>query len=294
MHQNILQYRGRRYLWVVLALLILSLIIYLSQPSDLPPNGGSWQGYTLGGIAAALIVWLALLGYRKRSFRSRLGTLQGWTSAHVYLGSGLLIIASLHCAFQFGFNIHTLLYVLMTAVILSGFLGLFFYLSYPRRLARVRSGRRRTDWLTELNEIDDRIHKLAQRCNARTRKIVESALDRTHLGGGAIAQLRGVDRSLVLRPDRETSESKLIGNPEQETVIEHLASAVPKATKSDEAQVLQELLNVFGRRRTVLSRLRQDIRLQAWMKAWLYAHVPLTVAMLSALVVHVISVFLYW
>lgn len=294
MHQNLLQYRGGRYLWIAVVLVVFSLAVYWTQDGDLPPNGGSWQGYTLGGIGAGLIVWLSLLGIRKRSYQSTLGTVEGWTSAHVYLGMGLLVIATLHCAFQFGLNVHTLFYVLMAAVVISGFFGLFVYLSYPRRLAGVRSGRRRKEWLTELNEVDARIHEMAQRCNARTRAVVESALDRTRLGGGVIAQLRGVDRSLVLKPDQGQSATKLVGNPDQDTVIDHLASAVPKAGKRDEALMLQELLAYFGRRRTVLGRLRRDIRLQSWLQIWLYVHVPLTIAVLAALVVHVMAVFLYW
>lgn len=294
MHQNLLRYRGKRYLWAFVGLLVFSLLVYWTQPGDLPPNGGSWQGYTLGGISAALIIWLSLLGIRKRSYRSSLGTVEGWASAHVYLGTALLVVATLHCAFQFGLNVHTLLYVLMSAVIVSGFFGLFVYMTYPRRLARVRSGRRRKEWLTELNQIDGRIRDLAQKCEARTRSVVESALDRTSLGGGVIAQLRGADHSLALDPGQAAASPKLVGNADQETVIDHLASAVPKAGKRDEALVLQDLLTVFGRRRTVLARLREDIRLQAWLQIWLYIHIPLTVGVLAALVVHVTSVFLYW
>lgn len=294
MHQNLLQFRGGRYLWVAVGLLVFSLVIYWTQGEDLPPNGGSWQGYTLGGISAGLIIWLSLLGIRKRSYRSSLGTVEGWASAHVYLGTGLLIIATLHCAFQFGMNVHTLLYVLMAAVIVSGFFGLYVYLTYPRRLARVRSGRRRKEWLMELNGVDARVRELAQKCEARTRAVVESALDRTSLGGGVIAQLRGTDHSLVLDPRKAATAPKVVSNRDQETVIDHLSSAVPRAGKRDEALVLQELLTVFGRRRTVLARLRRDIRLQAWLQVWLYLHIPLTVGVLAALVVHVTVVFLYW
>lgn len=294
MFRNLLQYRHQRYLKVALALLVASVAVYLSQDGDLPPNGGSWQGYTLGTVSALLIVWLSLLGIRKRSYRSTMGTVEGWTSAHVYLGIGLLVIATLHCAFQFGFNVHTLLYVLMVGVILSGLFGLFAYMSYPRRLARVRSGRRRKDWLTEFNELDEKIHGLARRCDARTVGVVESALDRTRLGGGLVAQLDGRDRSLVQDPDHEGGAARLIANRDQEVVIDYLSARIPRAGKREEALVLQELLALFGRRRSVLRRLRQDIRLQGWMRIWLYLHVPLTVAMLAALMVHVLSVFLYW
>ena len=42
-----------------------------------PPNGGTWQGYVLGTIGALLIVWLTLLGVRKRRYSSTLGTRAG-------------------------------------------------------------------------------------------------------------------------------------------------------------------------------------------------------------------------
>ena len=71
----------------------------------------------LGAVGALLIVWLTWLGVRKRSYSSTLGSVQGWTSAHVYLGTACLIIASLHSALQFGWNVHTLSYILMCVVI---------------------------------------------------------------------------------------------------------------------------------------------------------------------------------
>ena len=37
-----------------------------------------------------------------------------------------------------------------------------------------------------------------------------------------------------------------------------------------------------------------DIRYKAIMDIWLYFHVPLTFALLAALVTHIVSVFIYW
>ena len=94
-HHDILHYRGGTYLWVAIVLVGVSIVLYLTQASADPPNGGTWQGYVLGSVGALLIVWLALLGIRKRGYRSSLGSVRGWTSAHVYLGSAVLIVAAL-------------------------------------------------------------------------------------------------------------------------------------------------------------------------------------------------------
>src|ERR671937_308841 len=108
MHESFLVYRSFRYLKLSLALMLLSIL-----------------GYTLGTLGALLILWLLWFGVRKRQYHSRLGQVTGWLSGHVYLGSALLVVATLHSGFQFGWNVHTLTYVLMVVVIASGFYGVF-------------------------------------------------------------------------------------------------------------------------------------------------------------------------
>jgi len=294
MHQNLLAFRAGRYFWLALVLTLASLLIYFNQAAELPPNGGSWQGYTLGGLATALVLWLSWLGIRKRSYRSTSGTVQGWTSAHVWLGLAVLPIASLHAAFQVGWNVHTLAFVLMIIVVLSGIYGLFVYLSLPQRLARILGGKRREEWLTELNRVDARLRELAQGADARTRLVVESAIDRATLGGGVLAQLFGMDRSRIADPDSKGESARLVPNPGQQRLIDYLAARIPQAEKRSEAALLQELLSLGGRRRLVLDTLRRAVALQGRLKIWLFLHVPLTVGLLAALAVHILVVFLYW
>ena len=141
-HRNLLLFRGARYLWWSLLLLVMSSVLYATQGNVQPPNGGTWQGYVLGSIGALLILWLTFLGVRKRAYRSTMGSMQGWTSAHVYLGTALLIIATLHAGFQVGWNLHTLAYILMCVVIASGFFGLYSYLNNPELISKNRASGR--------------------------------------------------------------------------------------------------------------------------------------------------------
>src|ERR1700722_694845 len=62
-----LSYRQLRYLWIGFALVACAAAIFVTQSASTVARGDTWQGYTLGTIAALLMVWLALLGIRKRS-----------------------------------------------------------------------------------------------------------------------------------------------------------------------------------------------------------------------------------
>ena len=288
---GLLTYSNRRYLWWAIFLVIASFVLYETQsPSGLqPPNGGTWQGYMLGSLGALLIVWLSLLGIRKRRYRSRLGSVAGWASAHVYLGLALLVVATLHCAMQFGWNVHTLAYVLMCGVILSGAYGLVAYVRLPDGLSRNAAGKSIEEWGSELGVVDKEIQTLATKADAELQSAVVSALSLTEVGHSIWARLWGLDRSRV-----QLGARGLIPNPEQQTLIDHLAECIPKARTRREAQVLNDLLDGFGRRKVILARMREDLRLRSHLRIWLFFHIPLTVALLAALTVHIVVVFLYW
>ena len=131
-HQSILAYARYRYLKLAGALTLAAIILYAWDRPPNGPYGGTWLGYTLGTIGALIIAWLLWFGVRKRQFGSTVGTLQAWLSAHVYFGTTLIVIVTLHAAFKVGWNVHTLAYVLMLLVIGSGFFGVYAYLRYPR------------------------------------------------------------------------------------------------------------------------------------------------------------------
>lgn len=288
-HRSLLNYQGARYLWWALSLSVSSVVLYVTQGDTQPPNGGTWQGYVLGTIGALLIAWLALLGIRKRRYSSTLGTVQGWTSAHVYLGSALILVATLHSGIQVGWNVHTLAYVLMCIVIISGLFGLYTYMSYPQSISKNREGGARSELFAELFDLDRNARSVATRCAPDIAIAVDSSIERTTLGGGIFTQLFGRDNSFYVR-----GEGPPVSNIDQQPVIDFVGARLPRAAKGMEAANLQQLIVLLCRRQAVLRRIRRDIRLYGWLKIWLYFHVPVTIALLVALVVHIIVTFFYW
>jgi len=163
-HQSILSFENGRYRKVALVLSAASIAIYVWYEPPLPhpkAYGGTWVGYLLGIAAALLILWLLVLGVRKRAYRSTLGTVQGWTSAHVYLGLTVLLLATLHCAFEFGWNIHTYAYALLVTVVVSGITGVYAYLKCPKLLTKNLGEDTLHTLALKIADLDDQCSQLA-------------------------------------------------------------------------------------------------------------------------------------
>ena len=75
--------------------------------------------------------------------------------------------------------------------------------------------------------------------------------------------------------------------PDQNVAIEVLSKRMSKSPNGDVTMRLQQLIRLFAARRGVLRRLRKDVRVQALLQIWLFIHVPMTIALLFALALHI-------
>jgi hypothetical protein len=292
MHESILAFNKRRYLWVSLLISALAIVAYWINDPQEPPNGGTPLGYTLGTIGALMILWFTFLGVRKRRYSSTLGTVQGWLSAHVYLGIALVIIVLLHTGFQFGINVHTLALALMVLVVASGLYGVFIYVRYPERLSQNRDGANRSELYDQLGDIDRRSRRIAETLPPEFQELVSSGISRTLLGGSVWARLRGKDQSQVVL--QRGNGSEVVANAGQEAALDWLAERQSRSSDPEVAASIGELSALIRNKRRLLKKLTEDMRLQATIEVWLYAHVPLTAGLLMALFVHIVTVFMYW
>jgi hypothetical protein len=294
-HQSFVNYRNYRYGTLATLATVATIIAYMLDKPRVPPNGGTWLGYTLGTIAGLLVVFLSLFGVRKRSFRSRIGTALGWLSAHVYLGVAALVIATLHSGMHFGANVHTATYVLMWIVTVSGCWGVYAYVRYPGLMTRQRGNLRRKELLLQITELDQRSLGLAGLA-PRVEALIGDSIRRTDLGNPHLwAQLRARDRSYLMIGGESASQSAhLVPNFGNHALIEQLAELRLAAPDQGTRATLQSLLECAGAKAALLQRLRRETKLAAMLRIWLFIHVPVCCALLAALFTHVITVFLYW
>jgi hypothetical protein len=304
MHDSFLSHGNKRWLWVALALLVASIAVYSWHDPVGRANGGTWLGYTLGTIGALLIVWLMLFGIRKRTYANRIGSLRGWLSGHVYLGTVLLVLVLLHSGFQFGWNIHTLAFVLMTVVIVSGFFGVFAYLRYPQLMTRNRENATRQAMLDEIDEIDGNALSLADGIDPVLHKIVLRSVEKTKLGGGVWRLLTAKDSSeAAIARAREMLEKRGKPDPaapappkktEEMPTMFAMVDFLSKGVDDKASEALRKLIDLLSRKKSLATRVARDIQFQSLMEIWLYIHVPLSLALLAALTAHIVSVLFYW
>jgi hypothetical protein len=295
MHQSFLNLERFRYAWYAGLLTLAAGGAYLVDSGQERPSGGTIVGYILGGLAVALILFLMGYGIRRRSFFARAGTTKRWLSLHIYFGLSAPLLATLHTGFHFGFNVHTLAYVLLWLVAASGGWGVYAYARYPQLMARERGAVAREVLLTRLAEVDRETLSLAADCEAEVRDLIADAIERTRLGGGVWAQLRARDDSMLLvAPVRTRGFAALVPNRGQDALISQLALYQSTAQARDTQHTLHQLLQLSSEKAVVLRRLQRDIQLQGLLKFWLYIHLPLSFGLLAAIAVHIFAVFFYW
>jgi hypothetical protein len=301
MHGSFLTHANNRWLWIAIGLLLLALTLYVvHEPLGAPANGGTWLGYSLGTLGALLIVWLMWFGVRKRRYGGGIGSVRGWLSAHVYLGTSLILIALLHSGFQFGWNVHTLALVLMLVVIFSGFFGVYAYLRYPTLMTRNRQDATRDAMLEEIGEIDQNALILADAVDPKIHAIVLRSIEKTRLGGAVWRQLTAHDdseaalarlREAIAQREQETKAAK---PREQSTMFAMVDFLAAGSGNDQQSEALRKLIDLLSRKKALATRVARDIQFQALMEIWLYLHVPLSFALLAALIAHIVSVFFYW
>lgn len=269
-HESFLAHKSFRWLKIALAVSLIVVISYFLVDVEPRHNGGSWYGYTLGTIGVLLILWLSLLGIRKRKMTEKYFSLKGWTSAHVYLGIALSVIGTWHTGFQLGWNVHTLAWALMMLVIVSGIYGIVVYSVLPRSLSNNRREMTREQMVEGLEALDRQLETAAQPLDRGLTDKVIVALGQDVFKAGFIARLTGKYPRCATR------------------------KAVRAFDTAGQSEAEEKVRSLLARRQAQLEQIRRHMRYKALLEVWLFIHIPATILLIAALSAHVVSVFYYW
>jgi hypothetical protein len=280
MYENFLAYR--RYVWgkLTLATTLVLVISYLIYSRRVAPNGATMVGLIYGIISFVAILLLMYYGMRKRSYTAKHWSLRAWLSFHVYIGTMTLLLVPLHAGFKFGFDIHTLAYVLLAMVVVSGIVGAALYLLLPRRFESfgeelTYSMGQNTD--EELRKIIrqmralavDKSQEFADACQTE----IEYGMPKRHVGWGLLWRKSATAATVAMQI--EAFQDYLQHIPE----VEHGA--------------FQSLARLATQKRDLEHRMVAQMRLQNLLEAWLYIHLPVSLVMLVVVIIHILVVFYY-
>jgi hypothetical protein len=161
-------------------------------------------------------------------------------------------------------------------VIASGAFGVFSYIRYPRVMTENRHGTTMPQILSRIATLNDQLRSVAISVDDRTTALIKSTVETTSIGGSFWRQLSG-------RYPNCATAAALTG------IAEIPANATPELVAA-----MRQLRVLLDEKAQLLTRARQDIRYKAMMDIWLYFHVPLSFALLAALLAHVVAVFYLW
>lgn len=268
--ETFVNHRKYFWLWINLGMVLLLLVIYgIYQPSG-GHSGDTVYGYFLGGLATLGIVFLMWYGMRKRSYHSSKSTLKGWLSAHIWFGVSLLVIVPLHSGFILGWNLHSITYYLLIIVVVSGIWGAVNYRRLAGQIQSNRGGLKLQALVEQIRRLSDSITQISQNADSDILEFIK------------LIDLRFEPSlpQLLLRPLPTAPATDNI-----QTKISHLS-------EEDQKKALN-LLEICQQKRKLIKTIIQEVRTMALLKLWLLVHLPISLALVFAVILHIAVVFYY-
>lgn len=277
MQGTLLTYGKKRYLWATVIGAVALLVSYSYYARTAIPSGRTVWGLVYGWIGLVAILVLMFLSIRKRWYFSHLGTLQGWTSAHVYVGLLTLLIIPMHAGFQFGWDVHTLAYILLVVVVLSGIVGLIVYLTVPGILTTHESGMLPDMLEAEINQIFREMKQLAADTPGIFQHLYqeEAHRSRERTSQGWRILFTRVDPDAILAQRTRDLHNQLADMP------------------ATDQEGFSKFAGLILRKTELEAYLVDQMRLKNGLQAWLYVHVPASIAMVAAVGIHLLVVVYY-
>jgi len=277
--ENVLNYNNRfwfKIFIISLVLLIISYIFYAYYQRN--PNGATFVGLLYGVLGLLAILLLMYYGIRKRTYNTTFGTLKGWLSFHIYIGVLTLVIVPMHAGFKFGINVHSLSFLLMAIVVLSGLFGTYFYINFPVKFTKYGKELLYDEFDDEINKFINQMYILSKKKSKFFVQKCEEAISYGVPKGQKAWQI-----IFNIGSKNATSES------DYSTQINKDLHKIQESERDD----YQRLAVLSLQKIELQNRFLAQMRIKNILEVWLYIHLPVSFAMLVALTIHIVSVIYY-
>jgi hypothetical protein len=311
--------------WIVgcLAVTVLSLgwFFAVAARSSTWPGGSSLPGFTFG-VAGGLICLFELLLWPRKKLRAwRLGRVIWWMRAHIWLGLLAVPLLILHTGFRWGGPLAAWLMVLFLIVIVSGVWGLTLQQFLPTRMLEQLPAE---TIYSQIDHVSALLSREGERLVLATcgpevtpdGRTVEDPEDVSQIGVrhmvlGAVRTAGLVQGKVLetLTPTAPVAGAELLRGYFRETIQPYLEKGSAsgsglryrprsvaifreiRARVNPAAHVAVEALEGLCEQRRQMD---QQARIHFWLHNWLCIHLPLSVALIVLMFIHVWVAVRYW
>lgn len=260
--------------WAVLFSMALALLCcgyyFSAQGSEI--HGGAPFGMWCGILGISSILFLSSYKARKGMYRFRLGTMQNWFKAHIYVGLISVVLVLMHSGFKMTGAFSKVLLVLFLLAIASGIIGSLIYANVPLSLSKYeREAKANEELLADLERYLVEADKSMSGVSNEFKDIYEKRI-RPFFESG-----RTKWKYLLLE------EQELLDK--RKAMFEDFRKLVP----SKEIYTLDILKSLLAEKEKLAYKWTKLMAL----RSWLNFHLPLASAMLTAFVFHLLSIAYY-
>ena len=266
--------------------------------------GGTPLGIIYGSVAAAIFVFAALLGLRRKRPTLKVGRLQLWLKAHIWLTVLTIPLVLLHCGFSTGSPMTQWFLVIYGIVMVSGFYGLALQQFLPRLMKDHVPGETIFEQIPHLR---NQMHESAQ----EMRKALETAPARSTLvnaSASAMLFAESAAPTAVMEPQTDPAVQTLKQFLD-ETALPYLAASRGEklllgAQRVSDDQFRFLKISVGGELKKKVEQLQSwcdqrrqfdlQTKLQHWLHGWLLVHIPFSVLLLVFTAWHAIAALFFY
>ncbi len=316
--------------WVVINLVLGSVLIawYFLASIGRPewPGGSSTVGLTLGIVGGLIILFEFLLWPRKKKRTWRVGRLKHWMAAHIWFGLLCLPLLILHSGFRLGASLSAVLTILLVLVILSGVLGLALQQFLPRKMLDEvpaetiysQIGRVNRLTLQEANRLVEATCGPPEGPSTTSGTLFDEDFgdgttedQPSYMVVGAVRSAGRVQGTVLQTsaPVAPVPDSEPLRSFFRKEVIPYMKSGrranSPLATRNRAEAMFRDLRTQLDPRahptvaalENACDQRRQhdlQVRLHVWLHGWLLVHLPLSIALVVLMFVHIYVAVKYW